>query len=64
MQALNICKLTIFQWGNNEVKCAIIKVQNVNAADDYDQTFNCKWSNITRGQGVMIKKLWCIWVRG
>ena len=64
MQALNICKLTIFQWGNNEVKCAIIKVQNVNAADDYDQTFNCKWSNITIGHRVMIKKLWCIWVRG
>lgn len=64
MQALNICKLIIFQWGINEVKCAIIKVQNVNATDDYQQTFNCKWSNITIGQGVMIKKLWCIWVRG
>ena len=30
----------ISQWGNNEVKCAIIKIQNVNAADDYERTLN------------------------
>ena len=26
----------------NEVKCAIIKIQKINAADDYDRTLNCK----------------------
>ena len=31
----------ISQWGHNEVKCVIIKIQNVNAADDYEQTLNC-----------------------
>ena len=29
--------------GNNEVKCTIIKIQNVNAVDGYKRTVNCKW---------------------
>ena len=33
----------IFLCGNNEVKCAIIKIQKVSAVDDYEQTLNCKW---------------------
>ena len=32
----------IFQCGYNEVKCAIIKFQNVNAADDNERTLNRK----------------------
>ena len=35
----------IYQWRNNEVKCAITKIQNTNAADDYEdyeRTLNCK----------------------
>ena len=31
----------IFYWENNEVKCTIIKTENTNAADDYEQTLNC-----------------------
>ena len=34
----------ISQWVNNEAKCAITKIQNPNAADDYEQTLNFKWS--------------------
>ena len=30
-----------------EIKCAILEMQNVNAADDYEQTLNCKWPNIS-----------------
>ena len=33
----------IFLWENNEVKCAIIKIENLNATDGYEQTLNCKW---------------------
>ena len=33
----------ISQWVNNEAKCAITKIQNPNAADDYEQTLNFKW---------------------
>ena len=42
----NICdslSLFYFQWENNEVKCAIIKTQNVNATDDSERTLNFKW---------------------
>ena len=42
---MNICNFS--QWENNEVKCAIIKIQNVIAADNYEQTSHCKWPNIS-----------------
>ena len=32
----------ISQWRDNEVKYAIIKMQNVNAEDDYGRNLNCK----------------------
>ena len=28
-------------------KCAILETQNLNAADDYEQTLKCKWPNIS-----------------
>ena len=31
--------------GSNGVKCAVIKIQNVNVADDYERTLNWKWPN-------------------
>ena len=37
--------MIITQWGNNEVKNAIIKMQNINLIDDYERTLNCKWPN-------------------
>ena len=46
----NICdsfSLFYFQWENNQVKCAIIKTQNVNAADDSEQTLSFKWPKFT-----------------
>ena len=41
---LNI--VTTFQWQNNEVRCAVIKIQNVNTAGKYEQTFNLNWFNV------------------
>ena len=34
--------VTISHWENNEVKCTIINIQNVNAAGDCERTLNRK----------------------
>ena len=47
----------IFRLENNEVKCAIIKIQNVNATDDYERTLNRKWPNMDMIQWIKTK-LW------
>lgn len=39
---MGICNMSL--WRNNEVKCAIIKIQKANAADDYERILNYKWS--------------------
>ena len=50
--------VTIFQCGNNEVKCAIIKFQNVNEADDNERTLNRKWPNKALLEILKYEGLW------
>ena len=38
--------MIISKWGDNETKCTIIKIQNMKAVDNYEQTLNCKWPYI------------------
>ena len=38
--------MIISKWGDNETKYTIIKIQNMKAVDNYEQTLNCKWPYI------------------